>query len=305
MTGIVVVGAGAWGSALAGVWAGARHEVGLLSRRGDVDAPAGVAVTDPAAIASAEIVVLAVGAQDTRARLRDLESKMSADVPLVLTAKGLERDTLARQSEIAHDAAPGRPVAVLSGPSFAVDVARGLPTAVTLAAERDGAGLQATLSTRALRLYLTDDLTGVELGGALKNVIAIACGAAIGGGYGESARAALMTRGLAEMTRLAVATGARAETLSGLSGLGDLALTCTSSRSRNYSYGLGLGRGALPPAGRTTYEGVATAAAAAMLAARHQLEAPIATAVAHVLEGRRTIAGAVEDLLGRPLRMEM
>jgi glycerol-3-phosphate dehydrogenase (NAD(P)+) len=303
MARIVVVGAGAWGSALAGAWASEGHDVTLLSRRSDASAPVGAATTtDPAALRSAEIVVLAVTAQETRPRLLELAADIPATVPLVLTAKGLERETLQRQSQIAQQVVPANLIAVLSGPSLAADVGRGLPTAVTFATAAGGAELQAALATQALRIYLTDDVVGAEIGGAIKNVIAIACGIAIGAGYGESARAALMTRGLAEMTRLAVAASARTETLAGLSGLGDLALTCSSERSRNYRYGLALGRGD-PPAGDTC-EGVATAAAAAALAAAHGVETPIAEAVAAILEHGLTIDEAVKRLFARPLRPE-
>src|SRR5690606_34241928 len=184
-----------------------------------------------------------------------------------LCAKGIDARTRRRQTEIAAAHAPGRPIAALTGPGFAAEIARGLPTALTLACADPGIGraLQQRLATRRLQLYLTDDVTGAELGGALKNVIAIACGMVEGSRLGASARAALMTRGFAEMTRLAVAMGARAETLSGLSGLGDLSLTCNSSQSRNFALGCALGAGEGRPGG--TVEGVATARAACELGA--------------------------------------
>ena len=203
---------------------------------------------------------------------------------------------------------PGHALAALTGPGFAAEIARGLPTALTLACADAGLGrsLQQGLATRRLRLYLTDDVIGAELGGALKNVIAIACGMVDGARLGASARAALMTRGFAEMTRLAVAMGARPETLAGLSGLGDLSLTCSSGLSRNFALGRALGAGeARPPAGTGgTVEGVATARAACRLGAMHRVELPIAAAVADVLEGATTLAGAIEALLARPLREE-
>jgi glycerol-3-phosphate dehydrogenase (NAD(P)+) len=195
-------------------------------------------------------------------------------------------------------------VAVLTGPGFAGEIARGLPTALTLAcADRAlGRRLQAALATPRLRLYLTDDVAGAELGGALKNVVAIACGMVEGAGYGHSARAALMTRGFAEMTRLAAALGGRAATLAGLSGLGDLALTCNSAQSRNFALGRALGAG--EAAAEATVEGVATARAACQLGARRGVELPVAAAVADVLEGATTVAGAMEALMARPLKEE-
>jgi glycerol-3-phosphate dehydrogenase (NAD(P)+) len=222
----------------------------------------------------------------------------------VLTAKGLEKRTLLRQSEVAAEVAPGHPVAVLSGPSFAADLTRGLPTAVTLATGTpDAAGLQQRLATPSLRPYLSDDVVGVELGGALKNVVAIACGAAIGAGFGESARAALIARGFAELSRLASAAGARPETLGGLAGLGDLALTCTSAQSRNFRYGVSLGeRGRAPEGG--TYEGAHTAGAALELARRLGVDAPITETVAALVEGRLDVREAVGHLYNRPLRRE-
>jgi glycerol-3-phosphate dehydrogenase (NAD(P)+) len=205
---------------------------------------------------------------------------------------------------MAAAALPGRPLAVLTGPGFAGEIARGLPTALTLAcADADlGRRLQAALATPRLRLYVSEDVTGAQLGGALKNVVAIACGMVEGARLGMSARAALMTRGFAEMTRLAVAMGARPETLAGLSGLGDLSLTCTSEQSRNFALGAALGAGQVPSSG--TVEGVATARAACRLGARHGVETPIAAAVADVLDGALTLDGAMDALLSRPLKEE-
>ncbi len=192
-------------------------------------------------------------------------------------------------------------MAVLTGPSFAADIVRGLPTALTLASDDAGLGetLQRRLSTRSLRLYRTDDVIGAELGGALKNVVAIAAGVTIGAGLGQSARAALITRGYAEMVRLAVARGARAETLAGLSGFGDLILTCTSDQSRNFAYGLALGRGADFDAG-VTVEGAATSRAVVRLAQASDVEVPVTEMVAALVEGRITVEAAAEGLLGRP-----
>jgi glycerol-3-phosphate dehydrogenase (NAD(P)+) len=316
---IGVIGAGAFGTALAVAQAAEGREVRLWGRDAGAMAAAerarevprlpGVALppslgctSELADLAGAEALLLVVPAQETGAFLR--AAKGLPPAPLVLCAKGIDAATHRRQTEIAAARAPGRPLAALTGPGFAAEIARGLPTALTLASADPGVGpaLQALLATRRLRLYLTDDVTGAELGGALKNVIAIACGMVGGSRLGASARAALMTRGFAEMTRLAVAMGARAETLAGLSGLGDLSLTCNSSQSRNFALGKALGAGEARPGG--TVEGVATARAACALAAAHRVELPIAAAVADVLDGTVTLAGAMEALLARPLTTE-
>lgn len=290
---IAILGQGAWGTALGHSLHGAGVEV-VYWRRGE----------RAQTLDGAALVIAAVPAQATRQVLRELAAALPPDAPLVLTAKGLEKGTLLRQSQVAAEVAPGRAVAVLSGPSFAADLTRGLPTAVTLATAAAGAeALQRRLSTPSLRPYLSDDMTGVELGGALKNVVAIACGAAIGAGFGESARAALMARGFAELSRMAEAAGARAETLGGLSGLGDLALTCTSDQSRNFRYGISLGRlGRAPEEG--TYEGAHTAGAAVELAARLGVDAPITRTVAALVEGRLEVREAMEKLYYRPLKRE-
>ena len=317
---IGVVGAGAFGTALAVVQAAAGKPVVLWGRDAaamtamqarrmnprldGVVLPEGLACTpDLAALAGAEAVLLAVPAQATEGFLR-AHGRALPDAPLVLCAKGIDAQGLRLQTGIAAEAVPGHVLAALTGPGFAGEIARGLPTALTLACADAGRGraLQALLATPRLRLYLTEDVTGAELGGALKNVIAIACGMVEGAALGASARAALMTRGFAEMVRLAVAMGARAETLTGLSGLGDLSLTCSSPQSRNFALGRALGAGEARPGG--TVEGVATARAACELAARHGVELPIAAAVADVLDGRLTIGGAMEALLSRPLRGE-
>jgi glycerol-3-phosphate dehydrogenase (NAD(P)+) len=222
---------------------------------------------------------------------------------LILCAKGIERETGLFLSDVAASVLPGVPVAILSGPGFAGEVARGLPTAVTLAAGDETAALELArrLSTPRLRLYASGDMRGVEAGGALKNVIAIAAGAAHGAGLGASASAALVTRGFAEMKRLALALGGKAETLNGLSGLGDLILTCNSAQSRNFAFGVGLSR-ATGPAGLA--EGAATAHVAARLAAENGIEAPIISAVAALIDGRTTISACVDALMARPLKTE-
>jgi glycerol-3-phosphate dehydrogenase (NAD(P)+) len=318
---IGVIGAGAFGTALAATQAAAGRDVVLWGRDRQVMAeiaargenrlrlpgrplPAGlVATSDLGRLADRDVLLLALPAQATAGFLAT-EAAALPDVPLVLCAKGLERGSFRRQSEIAAALADGRPVAVLTGPGFADDLARGLPTALTLAAATPALGprLQSGLATPRLRLYLTDDVIGAELGGALKNVVALACGMAEGRGLGQSARAALMTRGFAEMVRLATALGARPATLAGLSGLGDLSLTCNSRQSRNFAAGCALGAGEAVPAG--TVEGLATARAACELGRLNRVEMPIAEAVAGVVEGHNTLAEAIEGLLARPLREE-
>ncbi|RMH47025.1 MAG: NAD(P)H-dependent glycerol-3-phosphate dehydrogenase [Alphaproteobacteria bacterium] len=283
-----VLGAGAFGSALARVWDGAGHRVALHGR-GARPRPA-----------PGDVAVACVPAQATGGLLAALA--LSRSVPLVLCAKGLELGSGALQTEIAARHHCG-PLAVLTGPSLAAEIGRGLPTALTLAcADPLAETLQARLAAPTLRLYLTDDLIGAQLGGALKNVYAIACGAAVGAGLGESARAALMTRGFAEMVRIGTALGGRAETFAGLSGLGDLALSCASPASRNFALGMALGAGRPPPA--ATQEGRPTAMALRDLAARRGIDAPIATVVAELLDGAVTVAQAMARLLARPLIRE-
>lgn len=288
IAGVHVVGAGAFGTALADTLARAGRTVSL-SGRGAVPR-----------IGAQDAVLLAVPAAATGSVLAQLSIPATAAV--VACAKGIVDEAL--QSDIIARHHSG-PVAILTGPSFAGEIARGLPTALTLACTDStvGAHLQSVLSTPVLRLYLSDDPIGAQVGGALKNVTAIACGAAIGAGLGESARAALMTRGYAEMVRLGVALGANARTFAGLSGLGDLALTCASARSRNFAAGLALARDGRLPDG-VTMEGVGTARAVLSLAARRDVDMPIAAATAAVLDGRATVAQAMDALLSRPLKPE-
>ena len=295
---VTILGQGAWGTALGRTLTDAGAEVRFWRRGG----PAAV-------LEGAGMVISAVPAQATRDVLGALAPALPDGVALVLTAKGLEQGTLKLQSEIAAEVAPRHPVAILTGPSFARDLTAGLPTAVTLAVADGvlGEALQRRLATRSLRPYLTDDVIGAQIGGAVKNVIAIACGVAIGIGLGESARAALMTRGFAEMVRLGTVLGGRAETLGGLSGLGDLALTAASEQSRNFAYGLALGRGVpigeLAADGRT-YEGAATAGPVAALAARLGVEMPVAATVAALVASELAVPDAAEKLFNRPLRRE-
>jgi glycerol-3-phosphate dehydrogenase (NAD(P)+) len=317
---IAVIGAGAIGTALAiaearegrAVRLRGRDPAALVAAGRTRESPRlpGIRLPDPlvctaalADLTGAEVTLLVLPAQATEAFLAAHAAALPA-APLVLCAKGIDARGLHRQSEIAAARAPGLPLAALTGPGFAAEIARGLPTALTLACADPALGptLQAGLATARLRLYLSDDVTGAELGGALKNVVAIACGMVEGAGLGASARAALMTRGFAEITRLAVAMGARPETLAGLSGLGDLSLTCNSAQSRNFAAGRALGAGEARPGG--TVEGVATARAACALAAANGVTLPIAAAVADVLDGTTTIDGAMQALLARPLTTE-
>lgn len=318
---IGVLGAGAFGTALAVALAQDGRKVMLWGRDADtmgamaqsrqtarlpgVTLPEGIKVTaDLARASTAETLLLAVPMQTLSSVLGSIAQPLEGQ-KLVACCKGIDLATGEGPSHVIAHAKPGALPAILTGPSFAADIARGLPTALTLACADAEAGLvlQHVLSTKTLRLYRSTDVTGAEVGGALKNVMAIACGACIGAGFGDSARAALMTRGFAEMTRLAVHLGAKSETITGLSGLGDLALTCTSELSRNYRYGQSLGRAeGFDPS--VTVEGAATARAVAALAARDGLPMPVSGVVAALTEGKVTIAEALEELLSRPLKEE-
>lgn len=312
MSSVAVIGAGAWGLALALQAHRAGRQVTLWARTPDrvgarlpgVALPAEIAVTG--ALPTADLVLLAVPMQ----HLRAVAARLPPGGPLVCCAKGIETGTLALPLEVLAAVQPGRPAAVLTGPNFAAEVARGLPAAAVVAAEAEplrGAVI-AALATHGLRLYGNDDPVGAQVGGAAKNVIAIAAGAVIGAGLGENARAALITRGVAELGRLAGALGGRVETVSGLSGLGDLLLTATSPASRNYSFGLQLGAGAGVAdilAGRSAVtEGVATAPALVARAMRVGAAVPICAAVAGVVCGRITLQQAIAALLSRRLRDE-
>jgi len=296
---IGLIGAGAFGSALAVAYGQKGLDVALWAR-GKPHArayPDTVTHTQNLSdLQGAAAILLVVPAQKTAAFLQ--ENKLP-DVPLVLCAKGIDAATGELQSGIAARFTDA-PVSILTGPGFAGEIAAGLPTALTLAG--GNAAQQALLSTPRLRLYRSDDLIGAQAGGALKNVIALACGMAIGAGLGESARAALLTRGFAEMQRLGVALGGKAETFQGLSGLGDLALTCASTQSRNFAQGLAFGQGDGQSHG--TIEGLATAKAAAGLAAKLGVEAPITAAVAAVVAGDSSVEAAMQTLLARPLKEE-
>ncbi|ANP37175.1 Glycerol-3-phosphate dehydrogenase [Phaeobacter gallaeciensis] len=318
---VSVLGAGAFGTALAislagngpvTLWArnNAHAEQMQTSRRNvarlpGVDLPPELTVTsDLAEAAESDTILLSVPMQQLRGLLM-AEGDALAGKALVACCKGIELSTGMGPVSVIRDCLPEAQAALLTGPSFAADIARGLPTALTLACEDPALGLslQEQLTTANLRLYRTTDTVGAELGGALKNVIAIACGAVIGAGLGESARAALMTRGYAEMQRMALACGARAETLAGLSGFGDLTLTCSSDLSRNYRLGFAIGRGeSFDPS--ITVEGAATARATAAKAEDMRLDMPITQTVVALLDGRLTIHDATAQLLSRPLKEE-
>ena len=227
---------------------------------------------------------------------------------LIIASKGIELTTHRLMSEIVAQELPQHPLFILSGPSFAAEVAQNKPAALTLASETDGGNLALAMSSPLFRLYTTDDIIGTQIGGALKNVLAIACGIIAGRALGDNARAALITRGLAEMIRLGTALGARAETLMGLSGLGDVVLTCSSLQSRNMSLGLALGQGKELNdilASRTCVtEGISTAAAALGLARRHGVEMPVVSAIDLILRDKANIDDVIANLLARPLRQE-
>jgi len=325
MSEVAVLGAGAWGTALALHAARLGHAVTLWARdpdharamrQGRVNArrlpgcpfPANLAVTsDASALRGAELVILAVPMQPLRQVLASLPRALP---PLLLACKGLEAATSLLPLEVLEQARPGQPAGILSGPNFAHEVGAGLPAASVVAAA-DAAlrgAAQALLSGASLRLYASEDVLGVQLGGAAKNVLAIAAGVATGAGLGENARAALITRGLAELSRLVVGLGGRAETAAGLSGLGDLLLTATGPGSRNTSLGIALGRGEaladILAARSTVTEGVTTAPALLARAAQAGVELPVCAAVAALLEGRLDVQGAVRALLERPLKAE-
>lgn len=321
---IGVAGAGAWGTALANAAARAGRSVVLWGRDADaveamrrsraneahlpgVELAAAVAPTaDLADLGACDAVLLVVPAQASREVAGALAPHLREGTPLVTCAKGIERGTELFMTQVLGEACPAAVPAILSGPSFAADVAAGLPTAVTLAA-RDPAlaeALAAALGSSSFRLYHSDDVRGVEIGGAAKNVLAIAAGIVGGRRLGASAGAALVARGFAELMRFGKAFGARAETLTGLSGLGDLILTCSTPQSRNYSLGLSLGRGeGLHPSGQLA-EGALTAGVLVAMAGERGIDLPIAAAVEAVLAGRSDIEQAIGSLLARPQKAE-
>ncbi|MBP2311339.1 NAD(P)H-dependent glycerol-3-phosphate dehydrogenase [Azospirillum soli] len=326
---IGVIGGGAWGTALALAALRAGREALLWAREPAVvesintahenrDYLPGVtlppelrATGDLAEIGACDAILLVTPAQHLRSGCRQLAPHLRAGVPVVICAKGIELDSFALMSEAAEVELPaGTPIAVLSGPTFAAEVARGLPTAVTLACADTaiGAALVEALGSRTFRPYLSDDVVGSQIGGAVKNVLAIACGVVEGRKLGDNARAALITRGLAEITRLALALGGRAETLMGLSGLGDLTLTCSSLQSRNMSLGAALGQGRtladILAERRSVAEGVYTAAAVVGLARKKGVDMPLCAAVDAILNRGADLDETIAGLLARPFRGE-
>jgi glycerol-3-phosphate dehydrogenase (NAD(P)+) len=328
MQSIGIIGGGAWGTALGLValragrepllWAREAEVVSAINERrentlflpGTTLDPRLRATGDIAEVASRDLLLLAAPAQHLRAIVGSLAPHLKPGTPVVVCAKGIEEHSGALLSEVVAQVLPQAPMALLSGPTFAVEVATGHPTAITLATSDAALGqrLVHALGSRAFRPYHTDDVIGAQIGGAIKNVIAIACGIVVGRKLGDNARAALITRGLAEMARLALAKGGRAETLMGLSGLGDLTLTCTSLQSRNCSLGAALGEGKqlaeILAARRSVAEGVTSAAAASELAQRLSVEMPIVAAVDAILHRGAAIDTAIEGLLARPFRSE-
>ena len=322
---LAVIGGGAWGTALAQVvatggrdtllWAREREVVEAVNSRhensvflpGQTLDPAIRATSDLNEAQEADAWLVVTPAQHMRAVL---DETPTCDKPLILCSKGIDERSGLLLHDVARNACPGAQVAVLSGPSFADEVAAGLPTAVTLAAEDASLAeaLRERISLPNFRIYLSDDVIGAEIGGAVKNVLAIACGVVAGKGLGENARAALIARGFAEMTRFGVDCGARRETLAGLSGLGDLVLTCSSSNSRNFSLGKGIGEGRsaaeLLADRRTVAEGAFTAPVLARLAAERGIDMPIVAAVDGLLAGRFSVDQLLEQLLSRPPRPE-
>jgi len=321
-----VLGAGAWGSALANVAARAGRDVTLWARdAGTVAAiektresprlpgmklTEGIAVTSDMAkaVTRTDAILLVVPAQEVRGVAGALSDVMPSGTPVIVCAKGIERGSYRFMTEVIGECAQTALPAILSGPSFAADVARGLPTAVTLAARDLGLAerLAQALGSGSFRPYHSTDVRGVEIGGAAKNVLAVAAGIATGRGLGASAVAALTTRGFAELFRFGRAYSARPETLTGLSGLGDLVLTCSSPQSRNFSLGIALGRGEKidGTAGGKLAEGALTAPALVELAKSKNVDMPIAAAIADLLAGKLTVDTAIEALLSRPFREE-
>ena len=324
-----IIGGGAWGTALGQALIRAGRDATLWAREPDVAATinarhentkflSGIALNPRLKatnkledLASCDAWLLVVPTQHLRGVCKQLAAACkNKTTPVIICAKGIEQKKLALPSEVVANVLPSCPLAVLSGPTFAIEVARDQPTAMTLACVDAALGsrMAQAISSRTFRPYLSSDIIGAQMGGAIKNVLAIACGIATGCGMGENARAALITRGLAEMMRLASALGAQTETLMGLSGLGDLILTCSSTQSRNMSLGVALGQGAklddIIAARHSVAEGVQTAAAALELAEQHKVNMPIVEAVDAVLNHGASVDASIEALLGRPLKEE-
>lgn len=326
---LAIIGGGAWGTALAIVahragslpviWARDPEVVATINQRHEnpfflpevrLDPAIGATADIGTAIEGAEAALLVVPAQFLRGVIERLAPDLRRTLPVLHCAKGIEAGSLKTMSEVASEILPDCPAAVLSGPSFAAEVARDQPTAVTIASldVSLGRAFMTALGSGRFRPYLSQDPIGAEIGGAVKNVLAIACGIVVGRGMGDNARAALITRGLAEMIRLGEAKGGRAETFRGLSGLGDLVLTCSATQSRNYALGVALGRGrslaAVLHGSRSVVEGVATAAAVARLGAHFGIEMPIGERVDALLHRGELIDTMIDQLLRRPYRAE-
>jgi len=321
---IGVVGGGAWGTTLANMLASAgpvtlwarnaavveginTHHVNDLYLPGIKLSDQLIATDDLPSLSGVDLLLVATPAQHARTALQWLDVDTT---PVILCAKGIETSSMYLMSEVAAEVCPSAPIAILSGPTFAFEVARGLPTAITLACTdlSLGAQLVQTLVRPHFRPYLSDDVIGAEIGGALKNVLAIACGVTEGAGLGQNARAALIARGFAEMTHFGLAKGARAETLSGLSGLGDLVLTCSSTQSRNYTFGIALGQGQKAAdilASRVTVaEGAYTAPVLHKAARALGVDMPVVAAMCALLEGSASVSDVMTSMMARPLRSE-
>jgi glycerol-3-phosphate dehydrogenase (NAD(P)+) len=327
---IGIIGAGSWGTAIAQSLASAGKDVVLWAREPNVvneineqhlnstfmvDVPLHESIRATESLSQAadcDVILLVTPAQYVRSTLESLKSELSSGKPVVICSKGIELSTGLLMSQVAEEEAPNATIAILTGPTFAREVAMGLPTAVTIAAkDKDVAQeLREGLASRAMRAYVTEDLLGAQIGGAVKNVIAVACGAVVGAGLGENARAALLTRGMAEMGRLASAMGAKKETLMGMCGIGDLMLTCSSMQSRNYSLGYEIGQGRLlddivaERKGKAVTEGVHTAEALMTMADKLAVEMPVSHIVHKSLSGQLNVKEAIEQMLDRPLRAE-
>jgi|TARA_R110002126_G_scaffold3263_1_gene18361 glycerol-3-phosphate dehydrogenase (NAD(P)+) len=321
-----IIGAGAWGTALAQVIRAAGRDVTLWARETElvsymqknhennqflpgIKIDSAIKVSESISeVTNSDILLIVVPAQHLRATLQSMKSSLRKDQPVLICSKGIEMQTGLLMSQVAEQEIPNSPIGVLTGPTFAVEIAKGLPSAMTLAYKNaeQGKEIMDALSSRNLRLYLTKDIIGAQLGGAIKNVVAIACGAVHGLGLGENARAALMTRGIAEIARLASAMGAKKETLMGMCGFGDLVLTCSSMQSRNFSLGSHLGAGRsladIMSERNAVTEGVHTSKALMVMAKNHAIEMPIAEAVYECLNEGAPIRDVVNKMLERPLR---
>lgn len=326
---VSVIGGGAWGTALAQVLAAGGRDVLLWAREDEVVSAVNTkhentlflsgipldkslkATNSYEEVAKRDVILLVPPAQHMRSTLESLKNIVRKETPLVICSKGIELNTGQLMTQVAQQVMPEHKFSVLTGPTFASEIAKGLPSAVTIASKTDDAGyeLQSVLGVRGFRPYVTTDMIGTQLGGALKNVVAIACGIVIGRGLGESARAALLTRGLAEISRLAVAMGADKTTLLGMCGVGDLTLTCSSMQSRNYSLGIALGEGktleVILGTRNSVTEGVHTSKATLKLAKNYAVDMPVTEAVNKILNEGLPIEEAIEDMLNRPFKYQM